>query len=61
MASLPDGLRAGPPEDWTAEDWEAHRARAAAYLAIDPGWIVGPAVVAMFEAGRDRARAAADA
>jgi hypothetical protein len=43
-----------PHDSWTAEQWEELRDRAAAYLATDPGWIVGPAVVAQAE-GRIRA------
>lgn len=44
-------------DGWTSEQWEAARAKAAAYLASDPKWIVGPAVVQMYERGRDAARA----
>lgn len=33
--------------DWTVEMWETHRAAAVACLAAHPGWIVGPAVIAM--------------
>lgn len=51
-------LRAGPTDDWTSADWEAHRAHAAAHLAAvgADAWKVGADVVAMYEAGRDRAR-----
>lgn len=45
-------------DDWTADEWEQHRAHAAAYLATDPKWVVGPDMVAFYERGRDRARAA---
>lgn len=50
------GAGPAPWESWTAAEWERRRARAAAYLATDPGWIVGPSVVTMYERGRDRAR-----
>lgn len=42
-------------DDWTAAQWETARSRAQAWLDRDPGWIVGPSVVAMYAAGRDRA------
>lgn len=44
-------------DGWSADQWEAARARAAAYLATDPKWIVGPAVVQMYKHGRDVALA----
>jgi uncharacterized protein CbrC (UPF0167 family) len=38
-----------PWKSWGIEEWLAHRDHAAAYLATDPGWLVGPAVVAHAE------------
>lgn len=47
--------REPPPwKSWTAEQWQAHRDRAAAYLVTDPGWIVGPAVIAQADAALAR-------
>ena len=34
---------------WTKAEWEARRDRAAAYLATDPTWKVGPDVVAFYD------------
>lgn len=51
--------REPPPwKSWTAEQWQTHRDIAAAHLAKDPGWIVGPAVVA--QADHHLARLAAE-
>ena len=38
-------------EEWSSAEWEKRWARAAAYLATDPKWVVGPAVVAMYATG----------
>lgn len=45
-----------PHESWSAAEWQARAEHAAAYLATDPGWIVGPAVVRMYQRGAERAR-----
>jgi hypothetical protein len=39
--------RADAGDGWSIEQWLAYRQRAVEYLATDPGWIVGEAVVAM--------------
>lgn len=48
-------------DDWTADQWEAARARAAAFLALPVDvrgpWVVGPDVVLMYERGAAAARA----
>ena len=44
-------------DGWSAMEWRAAYERAAAYLATDPKWVVGPAVVAMYRVGWQRARA----
>lgn len=47
--------------EWTADRWEQARAHAQEFLdrpESDRGpWVVGPALVAYFTRGRDRARA----
>lgn len=45
-----------PCESWSAAEWQAGADHAAAYLATDPAWIVGPAVVAMYQRRADQAR-----
>lgn len=47
MPAAPQLQGAPPWTRWSLEEWTAYRDRAAAYLARDPGWIVGPAVVSM--------------
>lgn len=46
-----------PHESWSAAEWEARADHAQAYLDGDPGWKVGPDVVAMYRKGAERARA----
>ena len=42
-------------DQWSATEWRAAYERASAYLARDPKWVVGPAVVAMYRVGWQQA------
>ena len=44
-------------DSWSAAEWAAAYERAAAYLAKDPRWVVGPAVVKMYLIGLRNAEA----
>lgn len=53
MADRNDGA---PWRSWSAAEWERRAEHARKYLATDPGWVVGPEVVLMYERGAERAR-----
>ena len=44
-------------DDWSASAWLAAYEHAVAYLAKDPKWVVGPAVVRMYLTGWQKAEA----